>query len=48
LTWLPEENRFSDPEFGNGGGPSGNAIGIGGYLQGPPTSSFGFNVNIEF
>jgi TonB-linked SusC/RagA family outer membrane protein len=48
LTWLPEENRFSDPEFSNNAGPAGNAIGIGGYLQGPPTSSFGFNVNIEF
>jgi TonB-linked SusC/RagA family outer membrane protein len=48
LTWLPAENRFSDPEFGNNGGPSGNAIGIGGYFQSPPTRSFGFNVNIEF
>ena len=54
LTWLPEENRFSDPEFSNNNGPAingsstGNAVGIGGYFQGPPTSSYGFNVNIEF
>jgi hypothetical protein len=48
LTWLPAENRFSDPEFSDNRGPSGNAIGIGGYFQSPPTRSFGFNVNIEF
>jgi TonB-linked SusC/RagA family outer membrane protein len=43
--WLPKENRFSDPEFNNS---SGNAIGIGGYLQSPPTRSFGLNLNLEF
>ena len=48
LTWLPKENRFSDPEFSNNNGPAGNAIGIGGYFQGPPTRSYGLNVNIEF
>jgi len=47
LTWLPEENRFSDPEFDNSIGV-GNAIGIGGYTQAPPTRSFGLNLNIEF
>ncbi|NOZ34883.1 MAG: SusC/RagA family TonB-linked outer membrane protein [Chlorobi bacterium] len=52
-TWLPEENRFSDPEFQNHtsrGGISvpGNAIGLGGYMQSPPTRSFGFNLNVEF
>ncbi len=45
FTLLPEENRFADPEFNN---TNNNAIGIGGYFQSPPTSSYGFNVNIEF
>lgn len=45
FTLLPEENRFSDPEFNNS---NNNAIGIGGYFQSPPTSSYGFNLNIEF
>ncbi|RSK42078.1 SusC/RagA family TonB-linked outer membrane protein [Mangrovimonas spongiae] len=45
ITWLPEENRFSDPEFNN---TNSNAIGTGGYFQSPPTRSYGFNVNIEF
>jgi hypothetical protein len=56
LTVLPEENRFSDPEFNNAteggrvlsGSYSANSIGIGGYLQSPPTRSFGFNLNVEF
>ena len=45
LTWLPAENRFSDPEFNN---TNNNAIGVGGYFQSPPTRSFGFNLNVEF
>jgi len=45
FTKLPKENKFSDPEFNN---TNTNAIGVGGYLQSPPTKSFGFNVNIEF
>ncbi|MDD7914746.1 SusC/RagA family TonB-linked outer membrane protein [Polaribacter ponticola] len=45
FTWLPKENRFSDPEFNN---TNNNAIGLGGYLQSPPTRTFGFNVNLEF
>jgi len=45
MTWLPKENRFSDPEFNN---QNNNQIGIGGYFQSPPTKSFGFNLNIEF
>jgi TonB-linked SusC/RagA family outer membrane protein len=48
LTWLPKENRFSDPEFSNNNGPAGNGVGIGGYFQGPPTKSYGLNLNIEF
>ncbi len=45
LTWLPAENRFSDPEFNN---TLDNAIGIGGYFQSPPTKSYGFSLNVEF
>lgn len=59
FTWLPKENHFSDPEFknlqsrarttaGNAVVVPGNSIGIGGYLQGPPTKSYGFSVNLEF
>jgi len=47
MTWLPKENHFADPEFGNSYDNS-NAVGIGGYLQSPPTRSFGFSLNIEF
>ncbi len=47
MTWLPEENRFGDPEFNNQFDNS-NGIGIGGYLQSPPTKSYGFKLNIEF
>ncbi len=45
LTWLPAENRFSDPEFNN---KNDNRIGIGGYFQSPPTKSYGFSLNVEF
>lgn len=45
ITWLPEENRFSDPEFQ---GQSGNAIGISGFFQSPPTRNYGFSINVEF
>jgi hypothetical protein len=45
LTFLPKENRFSDPEFNN---TNSNAIGVGGYFQSPPTRSYGFSINVEF
>jgi hypothetical protein len=50
LTFLPEENRFADPEFNNftENNAAANSIGIGGYLQSPPTRSYGVNLNIEF
>ena len=54
FTLLPAENSFSDPEFNNQeelygyGEISNNAIGIGGFMQSPPTRSFGVNLNIEF
>ena len=49
-TWLPrDQSNFSDPEFRNTRPTDdANGIGIGGYLQGPPTRSFGFNLNVEF
>ncbi|MBN1387378.1 MAG: TonB-dependent receptor, partial [Bacteroidales bacterium] len=54
FTLLPAENSFSDPEFNNQeelygyGDISNNAVGIGGFMQMPPTRSFGVNLNIEF
>ena len=49
LTWLPAENMFSDPEFNNTRSTDDpNSIGIGGYLQSPPTKSLGFSLNVEF
>jgi len=45
MTWLPEENRFADPEFNN---TLSNSIGVGGYFQSPPTKSYGVNLVIEF
>lgn len=47
LTWLPEENRYADPEFNNSFTNS-NTFGISGYFQPPPTRSYGFTVNFEF
>ncbi|WP_185956512.1 SusC/RagA family TonB-linked outer membrane protein [Changchengzhania lutea] len=59
FTWLPSESKFADPEFqnlvsrattasGTRNAVPANAIGIGGFIQGPPTKSVGFSVNIEF
>lgn len=57
MTWLPKENHFADPEFANSSSNANavasaytnpNAVGIGGYLQTPPTRSFGVTLNIEF
>jgi len=47
MTWLPEENRFADPEFNNTTYGT-NSIGVGGYFQSPPTRSFGGNIVLEF
>jgi len=52
-TWLPEENRFGDPEFKtqtarNGANVSANAVGLGGYMEAPPIKTYGFKINIEF
>ncbi len=57
LTFLPEENRFADPEFNNFGEGertslvgdyNANSIGVGGFQQSPPTRSYGVNLTIEF
>jgi len=59
FTWLPSESAFADPEFqnlvsrattaaGTRNAVPANAVGIGGFIQGPPTKSYGFSVNIEF
>ncbi|HBH47942.1 MAG TPA: hypothetical protein DDX98_04850 [Bacteroidales bacterium] len=50
FTILPSgQTKFSDPEFRNTRSTDDpNGIGIGGYLSGPPTRSYGFSVNIEF
>ncbi|MBI9055838.1 MAG: SusC/RagA family TonB-linked outer membrane protein [Bacteroidales bacterium] len=52
-TWLPEENRFGDPEFKNqtnrtNQAVAANAVGIGGFMQSPPVKTYGFKINIEF
>ncbi len=56
LTVLSEGTHFSDPEFRNTRDTivpgrltdNGNGIGIGGYLQPPPTRSYGVRLNVEF
>lgn len=50
FTGLPKgQSKFSDPEFRNTRGTDDpNGVGIGGYLSGPPTRSYGFSVNVEF
>jgi len=50
MTWLPKENRFSDPEFNNkpNDNVNANAIGYGGFNQTPPTKSYGLSVNVQF
>lgn len=49
LTVLADKTPFSDPEFRNTRGTDDpNGIGIGGYLQSPPTRSYGVNLNVEF
>ena len=49
FTKLANQSNFSDPEFRNTRSTDdANGIGIGGYLQGPPTSSYGFTINAEF
>ncbi len=50
LMLTPDSNTWGDPDFRNTHrvNDDANGIGIGGYFQGPPTRSYGFNLNIEF
>jgi len=45
LTWLPKTNQWTDPEFSN---TTGNAQGVNGLNNTPPTRIFGANVTIQF
>jgi len=46
LMWLPEENRFSDPEQTTFG--QGLAADFGDFGAQPSTRSYGFNLNVTF
>jgi TonB-linked SusC/RagA family outer membrane protein len=45
LTFRPDSNVYTDPEFGF---TEGNAIGIGTQAQTPPTRQFGLTLNVKF
>jgi len=45
LTWLPSTNEWTDPEFSN---TTGNAQGVNGRNNTPPTRIFGANVTVQF
>lgn len=45
LTFRPEENVYTDPEFNF---TTGNAVGIGTQSQTPPTRQFGLNLTVKF
>lgn len=45
FTWLPKTNQWTDPEFSN---TTGNAQGVNGLGNTPPTRIFGANVTIQF
>jgi TonB-linked SusC/RagA family outer membrane protein len=45
LTWLPKTNQWTDPEFSS---TTGNAQGVSGLGNTPPTRIFGANLNIIF
>ena len=44
-TWLPKENKYTDPEFAI---TTSNAVGINNTTNTPPTRTYGFNVNLTF
>lgn len=44
FTWLPKENKFTDPEYNFS---TGNAQGISDLIA-PPTRIYGFNLNVTF
>lgn len=45
VSWLPKENKITDPEFGNN---TGNAVGIGTQQQGPPSRTLGASLTVKF
>ena len=45
LTWLPKTNEWTDPEFSN---TTGNAQGVNGLGNTPPTRIFGANITLQF
>ena len=45
LMFLPKSNEYTDPEFAN---TTGNALGVNGTGQLPPSRIYGFNVNLRF
>ncbi|MEN5435954.1 SusC/RagA family TonB-linked outer membrane protein [Sphingobacterium faecium] len=47
--WTPKTNVYTDPEYSDGNGSSnGNAIGLTGLGQTPPSRFLGFSVNLTF
>lgn len=45
FTWIPSSNQWTDPEFSN---TTGNAIGVSGLGNTPPTRLFGANLTVNF
>jgi hypothetical protein len=45
FTWLPKTNQWTDPEFSN---TTGNAQGVNGLGNTPPTRIFGANITLQF
>jgi TonB-linked SusC/RagA family outer membrane protein len=45
LLWLPKQNTWTDPEFGE---DTGNATGTNSTNQAPPTRTFGANLKVTF
>lgn len=45
FTWLPKTNQWTDPEFAN---TTGNAQGVSGLTNTPPTRIMGLNLTLQF
>lgn len=45
LTWIPSSNQWTDPEFSN---TTGNAQGVNGLGNTPPTRIYGANLSLTF
>jgi TonB-linked SusC/RagA family outer membrane protein len=45
ITWIPKTNQWTDPEFSN---TTGNAQGVSGLTNVPPTRLFGANITVNF